>query len=202
MAGAARTAAVQIDAHASPVLAPTKLPLAIGEWVQSARRPWAWTPASLPAELQLAATFQRGDLDVTLDVWHYVDQHQDAEAVSSRNLVVAAKDAAWRVVARGTQRVATADGDLTVESYRLSGPRPIAVWRWYRVGSRYTASPYLAKLYEALYRLRMGRTDGAVIVVAAPLDARGQPPVDALQDFVRQMLPELSGALDASVGER
>jgi hypothetical protein len=37
--------------------------------------------------------------------------------------------------------------------------------------------------------------------VAAPLDARDQPPETEVRDFVRDFVPALSHALDASIGE-
>ncbi|MCU0766267.1 MAG: exosortase A [Gammaproteobacteria bacterium] len=196
-----RAAAVKIESHASPVVAPTTLPLVVGDWTQSARRPWTWQPVSLPAELGLGVAFRRGDTSVTLDVSHYVDQHQDAEAISSKNRIVA-KDSPWRIVGRGTHRVATPAGEIAVETYRVDGPQSLAVWRWYRIGSQYTANAYLAKLYQSLYRLGLGRTDGAIVTVAAPVDARHRPPDALMQEFVAQVLPSLSEALDASVGER
>jgi exosortase A len=197
-----RAIAARIDAHTSPLLSPASLPPAVGGWSQGVRRPWTWAPASLPADLTLGTAYTRGDLSVTLDVSHYVRQRQGAEAVSSQNLVVAPSEPPWRVVARGTEQLAAGPEALVVESYRLSGPQSLAVWRWYRIGDRYTANPYLAKLYQALNRLHFGRTDGAIIALAAPLDAHGEPPMDAVRDFVGAMLPALAEALDVSVGER
>jgi hypothetical protein len=59
----------------------------------------------------------------------------------------------------------------------------------------------VAKLYQAIDRLTLSRTDAAIVFVAAPLDARDQPPETEVRDFVRDFVPALSHALDASVGE-
>jgi exosortase A len=201
MSGLVTAAAVRIDAHASQLVSPARLPPVVGGWSQGTDRPWAWTPESLPAELVLGTTFQRGEVSVTVDVSHYIDQRQGAEAISSQNLVVPAKDSRWRVVGRATERLALPQGELVVETYRLDGPQPLAVWRWYRIGGRYTASPYLAKAYQSFHRLMMSRTDGAIIAIAAPLDARGKAPTAVMQDFVGQLLPVLGETLDAAVGE-
>jgi EpsI family protein len=138
---------------------------------------------------------------LTVDVAHFVQQRQDAEAINTQNRLAPSKDSPWRVYGRGAEQFATADGDLPVEAFWLRGPQSLAVWRWYRIGSRYTTNPYLAKLYQAFDRLTLDRTDGAIVIVAAPLDARDQPPEAAVQAFVRDFVPALSAALDASVGE-
>jgi exosortase A len=191
----------QIAAHQSLVRTPTALPATIGGWVKEEHRPWSWLPMFLPAELGSSVTYRKDDLVLTVDVAHFVQQRQDAEAINTQNRLAPSKDSPWRVYGRGAERFATADGDLPVEAFWLRGPQSLAVWRWYRIGSRYTTNPYLAKLYQAFDRLTLDRTDGAIVIVAAPLDARDQPPEAALQAFVRDFVPALSAALDASVGE-
>jgi hypothetical protein len=49
--------------------------------------------------------------------------------------------------------------------------------------------------------LTLDRSDGAVVLVAAPLDARDQAPEAEVGAFLRDFVPALSAALDASVGE-
>ncbi len=190
-----------IAAHQSEVRAPTQLPAVIGEWVLVDRRPWTWSPHFLPAELGAALTYRRGDLTLTVDVAHFVQQRQDAEVINSQNLVVGGKDPAWRVVGQGSAPLDTAYGPLDAETFRVRGPQSLAVWRWYRIGSRYTANPYVAKLYQAIDRLTLDRTDGAIVHVAAPLDAQDRPHEAEVKAFVDLLLPVLSEALDRSVGE-
>jgi exosortase A len=191
----------QIAAHQSLVRAPTALPATIGGWVKEEHRPWSWLPMFLPAELGTSVTYRKGDLVLTVDVAHFVQQRQDAEAINTQNRLAPSKDTPWRVYGRGAARFVTGDGDLPVEAFWLRGPQSLAVWRWYRMGSRYTTNPYLAKLYQAFDRLTLDRTDGTIVIVAAPLDARDQPPEAAVQAFLRDFVPALSAALDASVGE-
>jgi EpsI family protein len=95
----------------------------------------------------------------------------------------------------------TGEGAVDADAFWLRGPQSLAVWRWYRIGARYTTNPYLAKLYQAIDRLTLNRTDAAIVLVAAPLDARDQPPEAEVRNFVRDFVPALSHALDASVGE-
>jgi exosortase A len=191
----------QIAAHQSLVRAPTALPSALGDWVQVDHRPWTWSPMFLPAELGAAVTYRKGDTVLTVDVAHFVRQRQGAEAINTQNRLAPSKGSPWRVYDRGSQRFATAEGDLVTDAFWLRGPQSLAVWRWYRIGSRHTTNPYLAKLYQALDRLTLDRSDGAVVLVTAPLDARDQPPEAEVRAFLRDFVPALSAALDASVGE-
>jgi exosortase A len=199
-----RAGANHIAAHQSVVLAPTRLPAVIGEWVQVDERPWTWAPHFLPAELGAALTYRRGNLFLTVDVAHFVQQRQDAEVVNSQNQIVYGRygrETEWRVANEGRARLDTYDGHMAVDTFRVRGPQSLAVWRWYRIGSRDTTNPYLAKLYQALDRLTLDRTDGAIVVVAAPLDSRDQSPDAEVAAFIRDLVPALSRALDASVGE-
>jgi len=196
-----RVGAEQIAAHHSMVKGPTALPTSVGEWSQVGGRPWAWSPVLLPAELGAAVSYQRNDLILTVDVAHFVRQSDAAEAVNVQNKIWPQKTPPWRVVAQGRTNLQTGDGGLAADTFMLRGPKSLMVWRWYRIGARYTANPYIAKLYQALDRLTLDRTDGAIVMVAAPVDGRDQPPEAEVQEFVRDFLPALSAALDASVGE-
>lgn len=196
-----RLGADRIAEHQSVVRSPTALPATIGEWAQVAERPWTWSASLLPAELGAATAYRRGPLTLTLDVAHYVQQRQDAEVINWQNQIVPGTDSPWRVIGQDKDRLETAEGPVDADVFRLRGPQPLAVWRWYRIGSRYTNNPYLAKLYQSLDRLTLNRTDGAIILVAAPLDDRDQPPDADVRAFVRDLVPAISAALDASVGE-
>jgi EpsI family protein len=174
----------------------------VGEWQQVTERPWTWTPSFLPADQAAAATYRNGKTTITVDVAHFVRQRQGAEAINSENRVVSGEKSPWRVVATGLARLDLPLKPLTVERYTLTGPRAIAVWRWYRVGDVYTANDYMGKLLQALDRLTLDRSDAAVILVAAAVDAQGQPPADAVIGFVGELLPALGTAVDRSLGLR
>ena len=195
-----RLGADRIAEHQSVVHAPTALPQTIGDWVETGVRPWSWSPSLLPAELRTATAYRRGSMTITLDVAHFVQQRQDAEVINSQNQVVSAKDASWRVVDQGAARFETAEGPLDADVLRVRGPQSLAVWRWYRIGSRYTNNPYVAKLYQAVDRLTLSRTDGAIVLVAAPLDAQERPPEAEVRAFVHDLLPALSETLDGAIG--
>jgi exosortase A len=199
-----RWAVVQMATHQSLAKAPTALPAAVGDWAQTPERPWAWSPIFLPAELGLSTTYRRGETALTVDVAHFVQQRQGAEAINSQNMIVRHGErggALWRVASQGEARFDSAEGPVAAETFVVRGPQSLTVWRWYRIGTRYTTNHYLAKLYQAVDRLTLNRTDGAIVVVAAPLDARDQPPEAEVRAFLRDFVPALSAALDASVGE-
>ena len=196
-----RVGAAQIASHESMLRAPTILPSSIGEWSQVADRPWDWSPSLLPAELRAEVNYRRGTLVLTVDISHFVQQRQNREVINSENKVAAEKGAPWRVTGQRSDTFGTAEGELETDRFTLRGPQPLAVWRWYRIGARYTANPYLAKLYQAVDRLTLNRTDGAIVMLAAPIDAFGKPPEAEVREFMLGFLPRLSAALDASVGE-
>lgn len=196
-----RIGADRIADHQSVVRAPLAMPPAVGEWARVEPSPWTWSPSLLPADQRAAAAYRQGPLFVSVDVAHFVRQRQDAEVINSQNLVVGGKDPVWRVVGQGAARLETAGGLVDVDTFRVRGPESLAVWRWYRIGGRYTTNPYVAKLYQAVDRLTLDRTDGAIVHVAAALDAQDRPPEVEVKAFVGQLLPALSAALDRSVGE-
>lgn len=196
-----RAGAEQMSAHQSEIHAPTTLPAVVGDWVRSGDRPWTWSPLLLPAELGAAVTYQRDDVALTVDVAHFVRQQQDAEAINTDNRLALSKNTPWRVVERGQARFDTAEGGLLTDAFWVRGPQSLAVWRWYRIGARYTTNPYVAKFYQALDRLLLRRTDGAIVLLAAPLDAHDRPPEAEVRAFLHDFIPALSAALDASVGK-
>jgi len=198
---ALRVATDEIAVHQSQVRAPTTLPVTLGDWTRADGRPWSWLPIFLPADLGASLTYRKGALPVTVDVAHFVHQRQDAEAINTQNRLVPSKDSPWRVYDRGPLQFVTDEGPLNTDAFLLRGPQSLAVWRWYRIGARYTTNPYLAKLYQAIDRLTLNRTDAAIVLVAAPLDAQDRPPEPEVRAFVRAFVPALSQALDASVGE-
>jgi exosortase A len=195
-----RLMAAQIAAHESVLQLPLVLPSRVGEWQQVTERPWGWAPSFLPADQTAAATYRNGKTTVTVDVAHFVRQRQGSEAINSENHVVGGKESPWRVVGSGLARLDLPLKPLSVERYSLTGPRPLTVWRWYRVGDVYTANDYMGKLLQSLDRLRLDRSDAAVVLVAAGVDAHGQPPVDAVNGFVGELLPALGKAIDKSLG--
>jgi exosortase A len=195
-----RLMAAQIAAHESVLQLPLVLPSRVGEWQQVTERPWSWAPSFLPADQTAAATYRRGKVTITVDVAHFVRQRQGAEAISSENHVVGGKESPWRVVDTGLARLDLPLKPLSVVRYSLTGPRPLAVWRWYRVGDVYTANDYVGKLLQSLDRLRLDRSDAAVILVAAGVDTHGQPPTETVNGFVADLLPALDKAIDKSVG--
>lgn len=197
-----RLGAEQIAVHHSVVHSATVLPTSIGEWSQVADRPWSWSPVLLPAELGATVSYKHGDLILTVDVAHFVRQRDEAEVINTKNKIWPQKTPPWHVVRHETTTLQTANGEFDADLFTLRGPQSLAVWRWYRMGARYTTNPYAAKLYQAFDRLTLDRTDGAIIIVAAPMDARDQAPKAEVSEFVRAFLPVLSAALDASVGEK
>ena len=67
----------------------------------------------------------------------------------------------------------------------------LSVWHWYRVGGRYTDSPHVARLVGLWSSLVKGRTDAALIVVAAPYQHDPEQGAVVLGSFIDSMLPAI-----------
>ena len=151
-----------------------------------------WEPQYRGAAASVLAQYRKGDHAVVLYLGHYRNQRQGAELVSSQNTVAGGGDTSW--VSHGTSfRI---DDTLELRETRLrAGAARLLVWDWYRVGSRDTADPYVAKALLARDRL-LGRGDASTaIMVAAPYETRPENAAEVLGLFLREMRPAIEAAL-------
>jgi EpsI family protein len=69
---------------------------------------------------------------------------------------------------------------------------------WYQSHGRAVASEYWSKAYLVWDALRLNRTDGALVRVIAPIEARAGAEsvrLQAIEDFVRAVYPALHRVL-------
>lgn len=145
-----------------------------------------WNPSFVGADSELYSSYRRDDQQVDVYLAFYVSQRQDAEVVNSSNRFE--DNVFWDRAGGGTYR-ATIDGEARKVNYvrMLAHRRGRVVWYWYWVDGRFTANPYIAKLWQVKARLFGGVRSAAAIAVAtdytdAPVDAH-----DLLRDFTAQM---------------
>jgi EpsI family protein len=133
----------------------------------------------------------------------YGSQRPGAELVSTGNEMVAEHDPRWSEKGRATRILPLPQGSLEVSQHELgrrSGER-LLVWSWYQIGDWQGSNPYLAKVVEVWRRIFQGRSDGALIAVAAPFADAPQPAEEALRRFVGDMLPAIRASVEGALGE-
>lgn len=188
--------------HLSDRDASLQAPLAADNWIQESQYQWSWKPVDAGADAELVALYRHGDIYVALYLQQYLQQVQGAELVSGRSGQFVDEKQFWRIAARGSANVLLSDTQVVVDQLSLSGGgEQLLLWTWYRIGSHYTANPYMAKWYEALEAITFGRRDSARIILATTLDSRNEAKA-GLQSFVSAHLPAIEASLDATSVQR
>lgn len=199
-----------------------RLPEKIADWQQSASFPSAttaskindlaqstsdyWQPAAGGAPRVASLSYERQEQVVSLTLHQFLHQQsQGDELVSNQNLLLPDGESRWRVAARSKLAIVLPDGVLPIEQSRLIDGygEELLVWSWYRIGYRYSANDYQAKLFEALAILTFGRQDAARIFLATQVSggAVGEPDAAlVLKKFLEAALPDMISTLDQSVG--
>ncbi|MCF6353707.1 MAG: exosortase A [Candidatus Polarisedimenticolaceae bacterium] len=182
--------------------APVQAPVGANGWQRIEKLAWSWEPEIIGADSVALQFYRKGDAVVSLFLWQFLSQKQGAELVSSQNLILKKDETMWRSVETKNIRATLKNKEVSLEQSHLKGREmQLLVWRWYRVGSEYTANNYAAKLLEAKSRLMFGRRDGAIMMLAAPFAEKPATATAAMQDFLDEMLPEIELALDQASGE-
>ncbi len=188
VAAAAPTYGAMIAARpgdAPQALAP---PAPAAAW-RATDEPAQWRVEVPGAERVVERTYARDDRRVRLAITYLSRQMQGAEVVADGNSFL--DDAVWLRLGDGSDRVVLAGRPLDVaytrymkgtDTYRL-------VWRWYWIDGRFTANPYLAKLYELRAKLLGGVEGAAIVTLAADYGERREDAVKTLRDFVRDIEP-------------
>jgi exosortase A len=177
-------------------------PLPVSGWTLGAEpEPWNWRPRIRGTDGSLYAFYRKSDVPVGLYLGIYRTQRQGSELVSSSNVMVPPTPGEWSDSSIRLRTVKIANRELRVEQHRLmsrSGQR-LLVWSFFRVGNRYTAEPYVAKVIEAMTRLRGSRGEAALLAVAAPYEERLEYAETVLLDFIDSMLDQIDGEINQAV---
>lgn len=176
------------------------LPLKIGEWSGESDNDAAWKPAFQNATRESHRFYRFGDDTLLLSVGQYSTRSRDSELINSQNLLLSAKETAWRITGQGKTRLTLAGEPVEVDRYTLKGrSESYQVYSWYRIGYHYTANRYMGKLLEAFYRLSFGRQDSARIVITVPARLESREIKLPDQSFLDALLPSVEGPLDRLV---
>lgn len=186
----------------NPAPAALALPQAIGPW--TAASPVAELSPSAPgAASTVMQEYRSGDQVVGIYIAFFRNQHQGAEAVSSRNLLVDGNRRSWSVTGESMHNLALKNAPGSVRQSRLlRGTRYLLAWQWYWLGDAQTANAYRAKWLQAKQRLLGTGNDGANIVVFAPYDTHPSQAVATMESFLADAAPTIRQSLQQAGEQR
>ena len=202
LAGAAALTAIfpLLDAqlgHASKTTAIALGPIAgRNGWTAAPEALSSWRPDVANASAEVAQTFAKDGSQVGLFIAFYRNAAPEAKAITSTNQLVRTTNKQWLQVASDT--IATQVGDQlwrTRTGVVVRNHERLAVWQWYWVDGRVTASDSVAKLYEMLALLRGHGDPVAWVVVYTPTERSEEGVRATLQAFTADM----RGAIDAAL---
>jgi exosortase A len=171
-----------------------------GKWEVSSTMLSNWKPTYIGTPIQFVRTYYNGSHSVTIYVAEYHNQHRGSQLITSGNTLVPEKDPEWRNVGEQARAIELASQRLTIKESRLHSPiQKLLLWRWYRLDSEETTSPYIAKMLLAKKKLLDRGDDGAEIIIAAQYEEKPDEAVPVLQSFVNDMMPDIrKGLIHAS----
>ena len=184
-------------------IAPLKAPTGSDGWEQQNNESWQWRPVVKGVDGELHQFYSRDGITVSIYTGQYLTQNQNKELINSQNVFVVQKSPDWRIVGRSKVALNLAGDTVEVDQAHIKGSGSnLLTLRWYRLGDKYTANPYIGKLLGGVAKLTFARRDGAYITVTTRIDDEANLPFDTLQDFINTMLPGLEAQLDLVAGIR
>ncbi len=177
------------------------LPQTIGPWTASL--PTIGIKPSFPgAAAAVMQEYHRGNQLIGIYIAFFRNQHNGAEAVSSRNVLADEKSREWSVTGESMRNLPNMMEPASVRQNNLLwGNQHMLAWQWYWIGDAQTANPYTVKWLQAKQRL-MGRgDDGADIVIFAPYDSKPDEVVASMKEFLAQSSPLIRQRLKQASGK-
>ncbi|MGA8148713.1 MAG: exosortase A [Gallionellaceae bacterium] len=180
----------------SPTPASLALPQMIGSWTASP--PITGLRPEFPgAATTVMQEYHNGNQVIGIYIAFFRNQHNGAEAVSSRNLLADERSMEWSVTGETTR---TLPNNEELESVRqnnlLWGNQHMLAWQWYWIGNTQTANPYMSKWLQAKQRLFGSGDDAADIVIFAPYRTKPDEVVASMEEFLAQAFPLIRNRLE------
>ncbi|HHM06086.1 MAG TPA: exosortase A [Gammaproteobacteria bacterium] len=161
-----------------------------------------WWPAYFGVDAALQQKYLKDGQAVSVYLGYYRSQRQDAELVTSQNVLVMERDRQWKRIAHRSRGLSLGGQSWTVRTARLkSEDGNLLVWYWYWLDGRYTTNRYLAKLWDAKTKLLGQPNDSAVVMLITPYDEKTEQAQARLQHFAEAMVPSIEAALQAAARE-
>lgn len=172
-----------------------------GKWEVNPTPLTNWVPSYSGSPRQFSGHFYRDNKHIGLYVTYYRNQNQDNKLVSSTNVLVKDHDNEWRNVDSSRQNLLLGTEELTVNQNHLqSRARKFLIWRWFWLAGHETASPYVAKMFQAWNQILGKGDDGAEVIILADFEHDPEEAVSVLHEFIADMKPVITGELQAVYG--
>lgn len=160
-----------------------------------------WRPDYKGSDASLTQTYRKGSKAVSLYIGYYFHQHDDAELVTSTNVIVPQEHPIWNNVGESKRAVIVGSQPLLIVQTKLRSPtQRLLVWNWNRIGDISTVNAHFAKLLEAKARVLGQRDDAAAIILSSPYDGDMESAAAVLQEFIGDMLPAIDTSLKRAAG--
>ncbi|MCB1948132.1 exosortase A [Nitrosomonas sp.] len=161
-----------------------------------------WRPIYIGSPGQFEAHFINNEnRRVSLFVTYYQNQRQGNELINSGNALVPEMDSPWKQVGERVQSSMVNSRNVTYRQAQLSSYyENLLVWRWFVLDNEDTVSPYMAKVILAKNRLLTNNDFGAEVIIVTPFGVQPDEAESVLQQFLEDMLPDISDSLDLVSG--
>lgn len=178
------------------------LPHTIGAWTASS--PSTGLKPRFPgATSTVMQEYRNGDQVVGIYIAFFRNQHQNAEAVTSLNVLTDEKIQEWSTTgeSRRTLHEVKEPGSVRQSLLRWGNLHMLA-WQWYWIGNAQTANSYWAKWLQAKQRLMGSGNDGVDVVIFAPYDTQPSEVVATMENFLAQASPAIRQSLEQASGNK
>ncbi|MDB5748636.1 MAG: exosortase [Massilia sp.] len=156
-----------------------------------------WEPDYMTPDARVAAVYTEGSRPVKLQVLYYRNQDKAKGLVSSINRLADPQDA-WHATASSGRL----EGALAVRETTLAGPGgPLLVWHWMWIDGHNTTSNVVGKLHQARSKLLFRGDDGALVVLATPVNDDPQAARAALRAFLARGGDAIEATLQQTRGQ-
>lgn len=167
-----------------------------GKWSTDPVLHTDWTPGYTGSPKQFIGHFYHNNKHIGLYITYYRNQDQDNKLVSSSNVLVTDRVSGWRNVDGSRHNISLGDTPFTVHQNQLHASKErLLIWRWFWLIDHETADPYVAKMIQALNRVRGNGDDGAEIIIAASYEHDLEEAAVVLREFITDMQPVIARKL-------
>lgn len=156
-------------------------------WNQSDQIVSEWRPRYKNMDTSLVQSYSQKNTNVDLFVGYYIAQRDDAQLITSTNVLTEEKDE-WKNIRQTSIEITLPGGNIKVPLAHIkNGDKEILVAYFYYLGGSAITNDYLAKLTEAEARLFGGDRSASIVSVSADAKESREKVVSAIQSFASDM---------------
>ncbi len=182
------------------------LPTAADGWNQGAETPMPWAPGYRQASATMEGTYRQNASEKPIWLWvgYYQQPGGQGKLVSSTNTVEPSDGKSWAAYDAGVRAGQGGLPAFRTETLRRGGALDagsagrVRVWTAYWLAGRWMVSDAQAKGQQVIQRLTQGHGDGAVIMLATPLDAQADA---VIESFLRTHAKAIDASLAAATSK-